>query len=100
MENFKQKQQEVDAVINAIDKAEAKADEVVTEGYKKIEKGVVDGYKKIENGVVEGYKKVETTVVEGFNELNDKIIEKVFSKDGESLEETKARLSGENNNNK
>ena len=100
MEKFKQKQQEVDAVIDAIGKAEAKADETVTEGYKKIENGMVEGYKKIENGVVDGYKKIETTIVDGFNEVNDKIIEKVFSKDGESLEETKARLSGENKNNK
>jgi hypothetical protein len=96
MENFKNKQQEVDAVIDAIDKAERKADEVVTEGYKKIESGVVDGYKKIESGAVDGYKKLEATIVEGFNDVNDKIIEKVFSKDGETLDETKARLSGEN----
>ena len=66
----------------------------VTEGYKKIETGVVEGYKKIENGVVDGYKKMENGVVEGFNKINDTIIEKVFSKEGEPVEETKARLSG------
>lgn len=100
MENFKQKQQEVDAVIDAIDKAETKADKAVTEGYKKIEKGVVDGYKKIENGVDDGYKKIETTIVESFNNVNDKIIETVFAKDGETLDETKSRLSGENKSEK
>ena len=55
---------------------------------------VTEGYKKIETGVVEGYKKIENGVVEGFNKVNDKIIEKVFSKEGETVEDTKARLSG------
>lgn len=100
MENIKNKQAEVDAIVEAIDKAERKLDAGVTEGYKKIEKGVVDGYKKIENGVVDGYKKIETTIVDGFNNVNDKIIEKVFSKDGETLDETKSRLSGENKSEK
>ncbi|MBQ7822546.1 MAG: hypothetical protein IJ391_09735 [Clostridia bacterium] len=62
----------------------------------KIEKSVVDGYKKIENGVVSGYKKVEDGIVDGFNKMNDKIIEKVFAKDGETVDEAKKRLSGEN----
>lgn len=64
-------------------------------GYKKIENAVVTGYKKIEDGVVSGYKKIEEGAVEGFNKVNDKIIEKVFSKDGETVEETKKRLSGD-----
>lgn len=61
----------------------------------KIAQGVVKGYKKIETGVVEGYKKIEDGVVDGFQKVNDKIIEKVFSKEGESVEETKKRLTGE-----
>ena len=61
----------------------------------KVGEAVVEGYKKIEDGVVTGYKKIEEGVVSGFNKMNDKIIEKVFSKDGESVEDTKARLSGE-----
>ena len=61
----------------------------------KIAEKVVEGYKKIEEGVVEGYKKIETGAVEGFNKVNDKIIEKVFSKDGETVEDTKKRLSGD-----
>ena len=61
----------------------------------KIAEKVVKGYKKIEDGVVEGYKKIETGAVEGFNKVNDKIIEKVFSKDGETVEDTKKRLSGD-----
>ena len=63
--------------------------------YYKIEDAVVSGYKKIEGGVVSGYKKIEDGAVEGFNKVNDKIIEKVFSMDGETLEETKKRLSGD-----
>ena len=76
-----------------VEATEAAAKEVTT-GYKKIEKGVVDGYKKIENGVVDGYKKIENGVVDGFNKLTDKCVEVLFTKEGESVEEAKARLSG------
>lgn len=100
MENLKDKQQQVEGFINLTEKAEAAVGNGAKQGYKRIEEGVVESYKKIESGVVEGYKKIESTVVDGFNNVNDKIIEKVFSKDGENLEETKARLSGENKNNK
>ncbi|MBO5324150.1 MAG: hypothetical protein J6A88_08655 [Oscillospiraceae bacterium] len=65
-------------------------------GYKKIEQGVVTGYKKIENGVVGGYKKIETGVVDGFGKVVDKCVEVLFAKEGESVEEAKARLTGKN----
>ena len=61
----------------------------------KISETVTEGYQKIEDGVVGGYKKIETGVVEGFNKVNDKIVEKLFAKEGESVEDTKKRLSGE-----
>lgn len=61
----------------------------------KIAEGVVKGYKKIETGVVEGYKRIETSVVEGFEKLTDKCVEVLFAKEGESVEDAKARLSGE-----
>ena len=61
----------------------------------KIAEKVVEGYKKIENGVVSGYKKIEDGAVEGFNRVNEKMIETLFSKDGETVEDTKKRLSGE-----
>ena len=64
-------------------------------GYQKIEDAVVGGYKKIENGVVSGYKKIETGVVEGFGKVTDKCVEKLFAKEGESVEDAKKRLSGE-----
>lgn len=84
--------------------AEAAAEEVVpgykkleqgvVAGYKKIEEGVVTGYKKIEDGVVNGYLKIQDGVVEGFGKVIDKCVEVMFGKDGESVEETKERLSG------
>lgn len=65
-------------------KANEKIAEAVTTGYKKVEKGVVDGYKKIERGVVCGYSKIE-----------DKFVEAYLTKDGETVEEAKARLKKE-----
>lgn len=65
------------------------------EANEKIAEKVVEGYKKIEDGVVGGYKKIEQGAVEGFNKVNDKIIEKVFAKEGETVEDAKKRLSGE-----
>lgn len=64
--------------------ANEKIAEAVTEGYKKIEKGVVDGYKKIEQGVVAGYTKIE-----------DKFVDNYLTKEGETVEEAKARLKKE-----
>lgn len=59
----------------------------------KIAEKVVEGYKKIEGGVVDGYKKIEEGAVSGFNKVTDKIVETVFTKEGETVEETKERLS-------
>ena len=61
--------------------------------YHKIEDGVVGGYKKIETAVVDGYKKIENGVVDGFNKMTDKIVEKVFTREGESVEDAKKRLN-------
>lgn len=85
------------ATLDAAEQAGEKVAEVVTDTLQKIEDGVVTGYKKIEDSVVSGYKKIEDGVVGGFNKMTDKIVEKVFAKDGESVEEAKARLNGERN---
>lgn len=61
----------------------------------KIAETVVDGYKKIEDSVVGVYQKVEDTVVGAYQKVEDKMIEQLFSKGEESVEETKARLRGE-----
>ena len=66
----------------------------LAEANKKIEDGVVSGYKKIEKGVVDGYKKIEDSDVEGFGKVVDKCVEVLFAKEGESVEDAKARLSG------
>ena len=60
----------------------------------KIEGAVVGGYKKIEKGVVDGYKKIEKGAVEGFEKVSDKFVEKLFTREGETVEEAKQRLSG------
>ena len=75
-----------DMAKSKIVKANEKIAEAVTDGYKKIEKGVVEGYKKIEQGVVGGYTKLE-----------DKFVDAYLTKDGETVEEAKARLKDKNN---
>lgn len=61
----------------------------------KIAEGVVGGYKKIEEGVVGGYKKIEEGAVSGLNKIADKFVDNFLTKEGESVEEAKARLSAE-----
>jgi len=61
----------------------------------KIGEAVTEGYKKIEDGVVCGYKKIEDGVVEGFGKVSDKFVETLFAKEGETVEDAKKRLSGE-----
>ena len=73
----------IDMAKSKIAKTNEKITEAVTGGYKKIEKGVVGGYKKIEQGVVSGYTKIE-----------DKFVDAYLTKDGETVEEAKARLKG------
>ena len=65
------------------------------EANEKIAESVVKGYQKIEDGVVAGYKKIETGAVEGFGKVVDKCVEVLFAKEGESVEDAKKRLSGE-----
>ncbi len=62
-------------------------------GYKKIENDVVNGYKKIENGAVSGYKKIENSAVNGFKKVTDACVEKLFTREGETVEEAKERLA-------
>ena len=59
-----------------------------------ITEAVTEGYRKIENGVVGGYKKIETDAVEGFGKVVDKCVEVLFAREGESVEDARARLSG------
>ena len=63
------------------------------EAYKAIEQGVVSTYEKVENAVVSGYKKVEQGAVSGFRQVSDFFVKKFFSRKGETVEETRKRLS-------
>ena len=56
---------------------------------------IVDANKKIEKAVVGGYKKVEDTVVGGYKKVEDKFVDTFLKKDGETTEEAKARVKGE-----
>lgn len=71
----------IDMAKSKIVQANEKLAESVATGYKKVEQGVVGGYKKLEKGVVDGYTKIE-----------DKFVEAYLAKDGETVEEAKARL--------
>lgn len=59
----------------------------------KIEGAVVGSYKKIEDTVVGSYKKVENTVVSGFTKVTDQFVDAFLTRDGESVEEAKERLT-------
>ena len=61
--------------------------------YKKVEDGVVGTYRKIEDGVVGSYQKIENGAVTGFRKVSDFFIRKFFSRKGETVEETRERLS-------
>jgi hypothetical protein len=61
--------------------------------YKKVEDSVVGTYRKIEDGVVGGYQKIENGAVNGFRKVSDFFIRKFFSRKGETVEETRERLS-------
>ena len=61
--------------------------------YKKVEDSVVATYRKIEDGVVGGYQKIEDGAVNGFRKVSDFFIRKFFSRKGETVEETRKRLS-------
>ena len=65
-----------------------KANEEITET-------VVSGYKKLEDGIVGGYKKIEESVVGGFTKMTDKFVGEFLVRDGETVEEAKARLAAE-----
>lgn len=58
----------------------------------KIAETVVKGYKTVENAVVNGYKTVENGVTGAYGKIEDKFIDRYLTREGETLEEAKARL--------
>ena len=63
------------------------------EVYQSVENSVVGTYQKIEDGVVGGYRKIEDGAVNGFRKVSDFFIKIFFSRKGETVEETRKRLS-------
>ncbi len=64
----------------------------LAEANRKIEEAVTSGFGKIEDAVTDGYKKIEDSVVSGYTKIEDAFAERYLIKDGETLEEAKARL--------
>ena len=65
----------------------------VKEVYKGVEDSVVGTYQKIEDGVGGGYQKIEDGTVNGLRKISDFFIRKFFSRKGETVEDTRKRLS-------
>lgn len=63
------------------------------EANEKIAEKVVGAHKAIEKTVVGGYKATEKAAVTVFNKVSDKFIGAFFTKDNETVEEAKARMS-------
>lgn len=57
---------------------------------------IVKANNKIADAVTSGYKKIEKGVVGGYTKIEDKFVEAYLTKDGETVEEAKARLKKEN----
>jgi len=65
-------------------------------GFEKMAKSrIVKANQKIADAVVKGYKKVEETVVSAYEKIEDKFVDQYLTRDGETVEEAKARLKGE-----
>lgn len=56
---------------------------------------LVKANEKITENVVGGYKKIEEGAVHGFNKIADKFVDNFLTKEGESVEEARARLAAE-----
>ncbi len=57
---------------------------------------IVKTNEKIAEAVTGGYKKIEQGVVSGYTKIEDKFVEAYLTKDGETVEEAKARLKEKN----
>ncbi len=51
-------------------------------------------YQAVEKTVVGAYKAVETSAVRAYGRVEDTMVDRIFRREGETLEETKARLRG------
>jgi len=56
---------------------------------------LVKANEKIAEKVVGGYQKIEEGAVGGFNKIADKFVDNYLTKEGETVEEARERLAGE-----
>ena len=61
-------------------------------GYKETGKNISEGAKSVGATIAEGAKKAGTVIVDVAKKTGDFCVEKVFGREGETLEETKARI--------
>ena len=61
-------------------------------GYKETGKNISEGAKSVGTTIAEGAKKVGTVIADAAKKTGDFCVEKVFGREGETLEETKARI--------
>ncbi len=57
---------------------------------------IVKATEQIADAVTGGYKKIEKGVVKGYTKIEDKFVDAYLTKEGETIEEAKARLKKEN----
>ena len=56
-------------------------------------KKIADVVEKMGQTVTGGYKKIENGAVTGFEKVTDKCVDVLFAKEGETVEEARARLA-------
>jgi len=64
---------------------------------KAISEKAARSYQKIEKTVVDSYRKVEEKVTGGYTKIEDKFVDHYLTREGETVEEAKARLKKEKN---
>ena len=57
---------------------------------------IVNATEQIAAAVTDGYKKIEQGVTQPYTKIEDKFVDAYLTKDGETVEEAKARLKKEN----
>ena len=66
----------------------------IVEVNEKIAQGVTTGFQKIQDAVTGTYDKIEDGVVGAYEKMENAFVEHYLAKEGEPLEEAKARLKG------
>ena len=64
----------------------------IIEKNEKIAETVTTGFQKMSNGVTDGFNRMTEGVVKGYTKVEDAFVGKLFTKEGETVEEAKARM--------